>query len=88
VEDIFWMRRTGLAIVMRPRGSERLKDEPGRVRRGRIDIPRSIVVTASVLITPGWSAEQALDAIKLARECSVSDTEEQREWILAFGAAR
>lgn len=51
-------------------------------------IGRSTVVTASTLIKLGWSADQAIDAIEIARGCSVPDTEEQREWILAFGAAQ
>ena len=158
MKDIFWIDKTGLAIVMRPHGDKLLKEELGRLRRGGIDIlvstlerwearelgladegplaqdvglhflsypiqdrttpahkqefhsfvqdlaqriksgdkigvhcrgciGRSTVVTASVLIRLGWSAEQALDAIETARGCSVPDTEEQREWILAFGAA-
>ena len=48
-------------------------------------IGRSTVVTASTLIKLGWPAERALDAIEIARGCSVPDTEEQRDWIL--GAA-
>ena len=50
-------------------------------------IGRSTVVTASTLVNLGWPAEQALKAIEIARGCSVPDTEEQREWILDFGAA-
>lgn len=49
-------------------------------------IGRSTVVTACTLITLGWSASEALIAIETAREFPVPDTEEQREWILAFGA--
>lgn len=51
-------------------------------------IGRSTVVTAATLITMGWSAADALDAIEITRGCSVPDTEEQREWIMAFGAVR
>jgi len=50
-------------------------------------IGRSSVVVASTLIKLGWTAERALDEIEVARGCSVPDTEEQRDWILAFGAA-
>ncbi len=50
-------------------------------------IGRSTVVTASTLITMGWPALDALDAIELARGCSVPDTEEQRDWIVEFGAS-
>lgn len=51
-------------------------------------IGRSTVVTACTLITVGWSALDALHAIEIAREFRVPDTDEQREWILAFGAAQ
>lgn len=51
-------------------------------------IGRSTVVTAGTLITMGWSAQDALHAIEIAREFPVPDTDEQRAWILAFGAAR
>jgi len=50
-------------------------------------IGRSTVVTASILITLGWSPERALDEIEAARGCSVPDTEEQRDWIMGFGEA-
>jgi protein-tyrosine phosphatase len=51
-------------------------------------IGRSTVVTAATLITLGWPAETALDAIEKARGCSVPDTEEQRDWIIEFGEAQ
>ena len=51
-------------------------------------IGRSTVVTASTLIKLGWSHKRALDAIEIARGCSVPDTEEQRDWILDFGATK
>jgi protein-tyrosine phosphatase len=154
VNDVFWIGETGLAIVMRPRGDDWLRDDLIRVKRAGIHtlvstlegweagelglaeegaiaedlglqflsypirdrttpahkegfdrfvwslaerlqkgekigvhcrgcIGRSTVVTASTLIILGWSAEQALDAIEVARGCSVPDTREQRDWILA-----
>jgi hypothetical protein len=46
----------------------------------------SIIVAASTLIKLGWLAERALDEIEIARGCSVPDTEEQRDWIMDFGA--
>jgi len=49
-------------------------------------IGRSTVVAASTLITLGWSGENALSQIEAARGCSVPDTEEQRDWIVQFGA--
>ncbi|MBS1804614.1 MAG: dual specificity protein phosphatase family protein [Acidobacteria bacterium] len=49
-------------------------------------IGRSSVVVASTLIKLGWTAERALDEIEVARGCSIPDTEEQRDWILDFGA--
>lgn len=51
-------------------------------------IGRSTVVTACTLITMGWTASDALRAIELAREFPVPDTDEQRDWIVAFGAAK
>jgi protein-tyrosine phosphatase len=50
-------------------------------------IGRSTIVTACTLIELGWPAERALQAIEASRGCSVPDTEAQREWIIAFGAA-
>jgi protein-tyrosine phosphatase len=159
VNDVFWIAKTGLAIVMRPHGDDLLRDELSHLKRAGIQtlistlevwearelglanegslaeelglhfisypirdrtapsrkeefdefvgglaqrlqagekigvhcrgcIGRSTVVTASTLIKLGWDAEKALDAIELARGCSVPDTEEQREWILDFGAAK
>jgi protein-tyrosine phosphatase len=158
VKDIFWIGETGLAIVMRPRGEDWLKDELSRLKQVGINtlvstleiweardlglaeeasiseelglhflsyqikdrttpshrerfaefvrnlakrlqagerigvhcrgcIGRSTVVTACTLMKLGWSPKQALEAIELARGCSVPDTEEQREWILEFGAS-
>ena len=157
MNDIFWIDKTGLAIVMRPHGDHLLKHELARLQQAGIHtlvstlevwearelglgeegplahdlglhflsypipdrttpphkeefntfvqnlaerlqkgekvgvhcrgcIGRSTVVAASALIKLGWSAEQALNAIESARGCSVPDTEEQREWILEFGA--
>lgn len=158
-KDVFWIADSGLAIVMRPRGDEWLKDDLahlrhsgirtlisavedweahalGLVREGELAeavglhfisypmqdrstpsdyedfrrfvrslatrletgekigvhcrgcIGRSTVVTACTLITMGWSAADALRAIEIAREFPVPDTEEQRVWILAFGAGQ
>ena len=47
----------------------------------------STIIAAATLIKLGWLAERALDEIELARGCSVPDTEEQRDWIMDFGAA-
>lgn len=158
-KEIYWITNTGLAIVMRPRGDDWLKDDLTRLQHAGIQIivstvedwearslglareaelaqsvglrfvsypmqdrstpanledfrrfvkslatclesgdkigvhcrgciGRSTVVTACTLITMGWSAEDALQAIKIAREFPVPDTDEQRAWILAFGAAQ
>lgn len=158
-KDVCWIANTGLAIAMRPRGDESLKDDLARLKSAgiqtlistiedwearalglareqelaesvgirflsypmrdrstpsdrqnftrfvknlavRLDagekigvhcrgcIGRSTVVTACTLITMGWSAADALRAIEIAREFPVPDTDEQRAWILAFGAAQ
>ena len=52
----------------------------------RGSIGRSTIAVACVLIHFGWTPESALDAIEIARGCSVPDTEEQREWILGYEA--
>ena len=158
MNDVFWINDTGLAIVMRPRGDDRLPDDLSRLKRAGIQIlvstlesgearelglsaeaslseelglqflsfpirdrstptnreafddfvrslskrlhagekigvhcrgciGRSTIVTACTLIELGWPAERALQAIEVSRGCSVPDTEAQREWIIAFGAA-
>lgn len=50
----------------------------------RGSIGRATVATACTLITLGWKADEALNAIEQARGCAVPDTEEQREWIRRF----
>ena len=49
-------------------------------------VGRSSLVVASVLIHIGWTPDSAINAIGVARGCSVPDTEEQREWILGYEA--
>ena len=51
----------------------------------RAGIGRSSVVAACAMICSGIEAGDALSRIKEARGVSVPDTEEQRDWILAFG---
>jgi protein-tyrosine phosphatase len=50
----------------------------------RGSIGRSTVAAASALRHLGWSAMDALLAIAVARRYPVPDTDEQREWILAY----
>jgi protein-tyrosine phosphatase len=71
---------------------ELVKDLANRLRHGqkigvhcRGCIGRSTVIAACTLIQSGWPAKRAVDAIEEARGCSVPDTEEQLEWIIAFG---
>ena len=158
MNDVCWINDTGLAIVMRPRGDDWLRDDLSRLKRAGIQIlistlenwealelglsaeaslseelglqflsfpirdrttpanrdafsqfasglamrlkagekigvhcrgciGRSTVVTACTLVKMGWRADRALDVIEMARGCAVPDTEEQREWIIEFGAA-
>lgn len=49
-------------------------------------IGRATVTAACTLIHLGWNPNAALEAIQQARGCEVPDTEEQREWILAYKA--
>jgi protein-tyrosine phosphatase len=50
----------------------------------RGSIGRATLATASALIHLGWSPAQALKEIESARGCTVPDTDEQRQWILAY----
>jgi hypothetical protein len=45
------------------------------------------MIAAGALICSGIEAAEALTLIKAARGVIVPDTEEQREWIIAFGRA-
>jgi protein-tyrosine phosphatase len=65
-------------LARRLRAGERL----GVHCRGSIG--RSTVAAASALMHLGWKATDALAAIEAARGFPVPDTEEQREWILAY----
>jgi protein-tyrosine phosphatase len=51
----------------------------------RAGIGRSSMIAACVLICSGIEASDALARIKAARGLTVPDTDEQREWIMAFG---
>jgi|HubBroStandDraft_1064217.scaffolds.fasta_scaffold51520_3 protein-tyrosine phosphatase len=79
--DIFSFRRFAAVLAERVHRGERI----GVHCRGSIG--RSTVMAASVLVHLGWEPRQALMAIALARGCPVPDTEEQREWILAYEAS-
>jgi protein-tyrosine phosphatase len=50
----------------------------------RGSIGRSTVAAASALMHLGWNAKDALLAIAAARGFPVPDTDEQREWIIAY----
>ena len=50
----------------------------------RGSIGRSTVAAASALMHLGWGSKDALLAIATARRYPVPDTDEQREWILAY----
>jgi protein-tyrosine phosphatase len=51
----------------------------------RQGIGRSSLLAACVLNAGGTTAEEALQAIGLARGCPVPETHEQRDWIMEFG---
>lgn len=53
----------------------------------RAGIGRSSVIAACALICAGFGAEDAVALIRQARGLSVPDTEEQLDWIKAFGGA-
>jgi protein-tyrosine phosphatase len=50
----------------------------------RGSIGRCTVAAASALVHLGWKPKDALAAISVARRFPVPDTDEQREWILAY----
>jgi protein tyrosine phosphatase (PTP) superfamily phosphohydrolase (DUF442 family) len=51
----------------------------------RAGIGRSSMIAACALICSGIEASDALARIKTARGLTVPDTDEQRDWIVAFG---
>ncbi|KRQ92759.1 hypothetical protein CQ12_26635 [Bradyrhizobium jicamae] len=51
----------------------------------RAGIGRSSIVAACAMICSGIEAEEALALIKVARGVVVPDTEQQRDWVTAFG---
>ncbi|MDF0584161.1 dual specificity protein phosphatase family protein [Bradyrhizobium yuanmingense] len=51
----------------------------------RAGIGRSSVIAACVLIYSGIEAEDALALIRTSRGLVVPDTDEQRDWVAAFG---
>ncbi|MEH2554892.1 protein-tyrosine phosphatase [Bradyrhizobium algeriense] len=51
----------------------------------RAGIGRSSMIAACALICSGIEANDALARIKAARGLTVPDTDEQRDWIMAFG---
>jgi protein-tyrosine phosphatase len=54
----------------------------------RAGIGRSSVIAACVLICSGIEAEEALALIRASRGLIVPDTDEQRDWVVAFGNAQ
>jgi protein-tyrosine phosphatase len=50
----------------------------------RAGIGRSSIIAACAMICSGIEAEKALASIKAARGLIVPDTEEQRDWVIAF----
>jgi protein-tyrosine phosphatase len=78
--DVSSFRRFAASLADRVRSGERI----GVHCRGSIG--RSTVMAVSVLVHLGWAPRQALMAVALARGCPVPDTEEQRDWILAYEA--
>ncbi|KRR26862.1 hypothetical protein CQ14_32595 [Bradyrhizobium lablabi] len=53
----------------------------------RAGIGRSSIVAACAMICSGIEAEEALALIRAARGVIVPDTEEQRDWVVAFDKA-
>jgi len=78
--DLSAFRRFAASLAERVRGGERI----GVHCRGSIG--RSTVMATAILVHLGWEPRQALMDVALARGCPVPDTEEQRDWILAYEA--
>jgi len=64
-----------------------------RLRKGkavgvhcRAGIGRSSMIVASALIRDGLSVDSAFRAIQDARDCSVPDTAEQRQWVERYSS--
>jgi protein-tyrosine phosphatase len=51
----------------------------------RAGIGRSSMIAACTMICADVSAADALSRIEAARGVRVPDTEEQRDWVMAFG---
>ncbi len=52
----------------------------------RQGIGRSGLIAAALLTAAGIEPSAAWEAVRAARGCEVPDTDEQREWVSAFGA--
>jgi len=51
----------------------------------RQGIGRSALIAASLLVLAGVSPEAAFQRVSTARGCTVPETAEQREWVMALG---
>ena len=74
--------------------AELLEETSGVLSRGknvlvhcRQGVGRSGLVAACLLVRKGMSPGSAVEKISVAREISIPETEEQREWIDHFAAA-
>lgn len=65
-----------------------LRDGRSMAIHCRAGIGRSSVIAACALICSGIEAEEALALISASRGLIVPDTDEQRDWVVAFGNAR
>jgi protein-tyrosine phosphatase len=65
-----------------------LRDGRSMAIHCRAGIGRSSVVAACALICSGIGAEEGLALISTARGLIVPDTDEQRDWVVAFGNAQ
>lgn len=50
----------------------------------RQGLGRSVLIAASLLVLDGFSPEQAFEGLSRARGYAVPETEEQRQWVIAF----
>jgi protein-tyrosine phosphatase len=64
-----------------------LRDSRSMAIHCRAGIGRSSVIAACALICSGIEAEEALELIRASRGLIVPDTDEQRDWVVAFGHA-
>lgn len=82
IEDVHTPKDEKSFLALTQELDERISRNEKVVIHCRMGIGRSSMVAAGVLIRRGVPKEDVFDLISTARELSVPDTEEQREWVM------